>query len=212
MATHSSTLAWRIPWTEEPGRLQSMGSHRVGHDWSDLAAAAVGRGKWELHQPNLVRTQGGILKVNCCLVCKESRRLTHEAGTRELSKPMAILCPLLKTTLYICVLCRVQLRDPMDCIAHQAPLSMKFSEQKYRGVGCHFLLGIFPTQGLNHISCVSSTGRRVLYPWATWEAPCCFSFVITVTTWSEIFSSSWKTTPQRKTADNKKASSKKVYF
>ena len=33
MATHSSTLAWRIPWTEEPGRLQSMGSLRVGHDW-----------------------------------------------------------------------------------------------------------------------------------------------------------------------------------
>jgi len=33
MAPHSSTLAWRIPWTEEPGRLQSMGSLRVGHDW-----------------------------------------------------------------------------------------------------------------------------------------------------------------------------------
>ena len=32
MVTHSSTLAWRIPWTEEPGRLQSMGSHRVGHN------------------------------------------------------------------------------------------------------------------------------------------------------------------------------------
>ena len=32
VATHSSTLAWKIPWTEEPGRLQSMGSHRVGHD------------------------------------------------------------------------------------------------------------------------------------------------------------------------------------
>ena len=40
MATHSSTFAWKIPWTEEPGRLQSMGSLRVGHDWSDLAAAA----------------------------------------------------------------------------------------------------------------------------------------------------------------------------
>ena len=39
--THSSTLAWKIPWMEEPGRLQSMGSHRVRHDWSDLAAAAV---------------------------------------------------------------------------------------------------------------------------------------------------------------------------
>ena len=32
MATHPSTLAWKIPWTEEPGRLQSMGSQRVGHD------------------------------------------------------------------------------------------------------------------------------------------------------------------------------------
>ena len=34
MATHSSILAWKIPWTEEPGRLQSMGSQRVGHDWA----------------------------------------------------------------------------------------------------------------------------------------------------------------------------------
>ena len=41
MASHSSVLAWRIPGTGEPGGLPSMGSHRVGHDWSDLAAAAV---------------------------------------------------------------------------------------------------------------------------------------------------------------------------
>ena len=34
MATHSSTLAWKIPWTEDPGRLQSMGLQRVGHDWA----------------------------------------------------------------------------------------------------------------------------------------------------------------------------------
>ena len=40
MATHSSVLAWRIPGTGEPGGLPSVGSHRVGHDWSDLAAAA----------------------------------------------------------------------------------------------------------------------------------------------------------------------------
>ena len=37
MATHSSILAWKILWTEEPGGLQSMGSQRVGNDWSDLA-------------------------------------------------------------------------------------------------------------------------------------------------------------------------------
>ena len=42
MATHSSVLAWRIPGTGEPGGLPSMGSQRVGHDWSDLAAAAAG--------------------------------------------------------------------------------------------------------------------------------------------------------------------------
>ena len=41
MATHSSVLVWRIPGMEEPGGLPSMGSHRVGHDWSDLATSAV---------------------------------------------------------------------------------------------------------------------------------------------------------------------------
>ena len=39
MATRSSVLAWRVPGTEDPGRLPSVGSHGVGHDWSDLAAA-----------------------------------------------------------------------------------------------------------------------------------------------------------------------------
>ena len=49
MAAHSSGLAWRIPGTGEPGGLPSMGSQRVGHDWSDLAAvaAAVGEDSWE---------------------------------------------------------------------------------------------------------------------------------------------------------------------
>ena len=45
MATHSSILAGRIPGMGEPGGLPSMGSHRVGHDWSDLAAAAAAAGK-----------------------------------------------------------------------------------------------------------------------------------------------------------------------
>ena len=41
MATHSSVFAWRIPGMGEPGGLLTMGSHRVGHDWSNLAAAAT---------------------------------------------------------------------------------------------------------------------------------------------------------------------------
>ena len=45
MATHSSVLAWRIPGMGETGGLPSMGSHRVGHNWSDLAAASVSHAK-----------------------------------------------------------------------------------------------------------------------------------------------------------------------
>ena len=56
MATHSSVLAWRIPGTGERGGLLSMGSHRVGHDWSDLAAAA---GNYE----NYYSTQGTLLNA-----------------------------------------------------------------------------------------------------------------------------------------------------
>ena len=50
MAPHSSTLAWKIPWTEEPGRLQSMGSRRVGHDWAtslSLFTFMHWRRKWQ---------------------------------------------------------------------------------------------------------------------------------------------------------------------
>ena len=46
MATHSSVLAWRIPGTGEPGGLPSLGSHRVRHDWSNLAAAAAMQETW----------------------------------------------------------------------------------------------------------------------------------------------------------------------
>ena len=62
MATHSSILAWRIPGTEEPGGLPSMGSHRAGHNWSDLAAAAA------VSRKCLVKT---TLHVNLllCLSC-----------------------------------------------------------------------------------------------------------------------------------------------
>ena len=48
MATHSSTLSWRIPGTEEPGGLPSMGLPRAGHNWSDLAAAAAAA--WRYNQ------------------------------------------------------------------------------------------------------------------------------------------------------------------
>ena len=46
MATHSNILAWRIPWTEEPGGLQSMGFQRLGHDWACTHARIVCTNRW----------------------------------------------------------------------------------------------------------------------------------------------------------------------
>ena len=59
MAIHSSTLAWKIPWTEEPDRLQSMGSQRVGHDWATslhFIGFTVVHSTWE-HKLSLVKDQ-----------------------------------------------------------------------------------------------------------------------------------------------------------
>ena len=71
LAPHSSTLAWKIPWTEEPGRLQSMGSLRVGHDWAislSLFTFIHWRRKW---QPTSVflpgESQGQRSLVGCRL-------------------------------------------------------------------------------------------------------------------------------------------------
>ena len=77
MAPHSSTLAWKLPWTEEPGELQSMGSQRVRHDWATLLTLFTflhWRGKW---QPTPVflpgESQGWWSLVGCCLWgCTES--------------------------------------------------------------------------------------------------------------------------------------------
>ena len=63
MATHSSVLAWRIPGTMEPHGLPSMGSHRVGHDWSNLAAAA-------LNIYHYLKSQSYCLLIHQILPCK----------------------------------------------------------------------------------------------------------------------------------------------
>ena len=71
MAPHSSTLAWKIPWTEEPGRLQSIGSLRVGHDWAtslSLFTFMHWRRKWQPTPVFLPReSQGQRSLVGCHL-------------------------------------------------------------------------------------------------------------------------------------------------
>ena len=74
MAPHPSTRAWKIPWVEEPGGLPSMGSHRVGHDWSDLAAAAAAT--WSLNRR--------FYKQDIQMVKKHVKRCATSVITREM--------------------------------------------------------------------------------------------------------------------------------
>ena len=91
MAPHSSTLAWRIPWTEEPGRLQSMGSLRVGQDWATSLSLFIfthWRRKW---QPTPVflpgESQGRGSLVGCCLWdCTESDMLKWLSSSSSIYK------------------------------------------------------------------------------------------------------------------------------
>ena len=103
VATHSSVLAWRIPGMGEPGGQPSMGSHRVGHDWSDLAAAAASSiwectleallplldwlakdGHWP--SPNLKRCAPWltVFRVNTAL----------PSGTNPVIQPVPLVCSL----------------------------------------------------------------------------------------------------------------------
>ena len=75
MGTHSSTLAWKISWTEEPGRLQSMGSRRVGRDWAtslSLFTFMHWKVKW---QPAPVFLPGAV-----CVVAQSRTRLKRLGG------------------------------------------------------------------------------------------------------------------------------------
>ena len=78
MASHSSVLAWRIPGTGEPGELPSMGSYRVGHDWSGLALAA-----WRPKRPFRTNTQKRCLFHYRGLECK-SRKSRNNWGNRQI--------------------------------------------------------------------------------------------------------------------------------
>ena len=87
MAPHSSTVAWKIPWTEEPGGLQSMGSLRVGHEWAtslSLFTLMHWRRKW---QPTPVflpgESQGQRSLVGCCLWARTESDTTEETQQQQ---------------------------------------------------------------------------------------------------------------------------------
>ena len=147
MATHSSVLAWRIPGTGEPSGLPSVGSHRVGHDWSDLAAAAAA-----------VTVQARALMASG----QGHRPVVHSALLRGNIAPVMGLCVLSHFS-------HVQLCATPRTVPHQALLSMGFSRQE-NWMGLSYPPpGGLPNPGIETyiLSClwclISCTGRQVLY-------------------------------------------------
>ena len=180
MAPHSSTLAWQIPWTEEPGRLQSMGSRRVRYDWeytlkygtkNHIAQTPVDLGFW-------TRNRFPCLNLDNCL-WRGRRMVSIQPGSVDYDGDRAEAasylgrerpsvhrgCVVLKPTVLegcdVCLVSCVWLCDPMDCSPPGSSVHGD-SPDKNTGVGCHAILqGIFLTQGSNpglpHC-------RRILYP------------------------------------------------
>ena len=125
MATHSNILAGRIPWTEEPGRLQSIGSHIVEQDCSDLA--------WI----QLLLYQLSFVIFSQCTnfpVRKTNNNNNNNNKNKNISQIVQERYSVrgIGFTGFLCVvLFCIQLFATPRTIAHQAPVSMEFSRQEY---------------------------------------------------------------------------------
>ena len=123
VATHSSRLAWRIPGTGEPGGLPPMGSHRVGHDWSDLAAADSILKSRDIILPKKLHLIKAMVFPVVMYGC-ESWTLKKAEGWRIDAFELLLLLLLSR---FSCV----RLCATPKTAAHQAPLSLGFSRQEH---------------------------------------------------------------------------------
>ena len=106
MATHSSTLAWKIPWTEEPGRLQSMGSQRLGQDWVTELNWSYSSEDWK----SRIKVTTRLVSGKTFLVCRWlSSGSSHDLGSvhilrsRETKREGTLVSLLLIRTLFLAI-------------------------------------------------------------------------------------------------------------
>ena len=94
MAPHSRTLAWKIPWTEEPGRLQSMGSRRVGDNWA-TSLSCIGEGNGNPLQCSCLENprDRGAWWAAVYGVAQSRTRLKRLSSSSSRLQPTRILCP-----------------------------------------------------------------------------------------------------------------------
>ena len=108
MATHSSTLAWKIPWTEEPGRLQSMGSQRVGHNWAtsvSFSLSCIGEGNGNPLQCSCPKNPRDGMGWPVGLPSMGSHRVGHDWSDSSSSRFVVTFLPRSKCLLifFVCV-------------------------------------------------------------------------------------------------------------
>ena len=153
MATPSSTLAWKIPWTEEPGRLQSTGSLGVGHDWAtslSLFPFMHWRRKW---QATWVFFLGASQGRGSLMGCRLWGRT--ELGTTEATLPQQQWLSVSDSV------------NPCP-VAYQAPLSMGSSQLEHSsGMPFFFFPEYLPNPGIKP---TSPTWQLDSLLWATWES------------------------------------------
>ena len=141
MAPHSSTLAWKIPWMEEPGRLQSMGSLRVRHDWAtslSLFTFMHWRRKW---QPTPVflpgESQGRGNLVGCCLWGRAESDTTEATQQQQQQHH-----PLFYTEKIYCRLNNTEKRDLCcDSLNHTENISWTYIFCKKRAIMTTYFSG-----------------------------------------------------------------------
>ena len=136
MAPHSSILAWEIPWTEEPGKLQSMGSLRVRHDWT-TSLSRIGEGNGSPLQCSCLENprDGGAWWAAVYGVAQSRTRLkqlssSSSSNAKEENKVKVKSCSVLSDSL--------RLYSPWNSLGQNTGVD-----------SLSLLQGIFPTQGLN---------------------------------------------------------------
>ena len=157
MATHSSILAWRIPWTEEPGRVQPMGSHRVGYNQQLSTLRII---TWE--REALPRKQNVIVVEWCVWVfeffdkCGNRKQTSLHWLWMEVKILVAQSCP---------TLC-----DPMNCGPPGSSVHGILQGGTLEWVAIPFSRGSSWPRDRTRVFCVFCVSRQVLYHWCHWEA------------------------------------------
>ena len=178
MTPHSSTLAWKIPWAEEPGGLQSMGSWRVRHNWATslwLFTFMHWRRKW---QPTPVffpgESQGRGSLVGCRLWGRTELDTT-EATWQQQHLVIVVLSPVFidKALLWCLVLIQScpTLFNPRDCSLPDSSAHAILQARIIQWVAICFSRRSSWSRDQTCISCVFCIGIQILYHWPTWEVP-----------------------------------------